>query len=110
LHSIGIGGHIREEDGKIDEILQKALQREFFEEVRYRGRFNTKPIGFINDDSNDVGKVHFGICYLINGNSVITVKEKDILEGNLVPLEDLKKFTLENWSKILAEHIMKFIK
>lgn len=108
LHSIGIGGHIREEDGSIDEILQKALEREFFEEVSYDGRFAPKPLGYINDDSNDVGKVHFGVVFAVNGNSTIAVKEKDILEGKLVPAEDIKKFSnMESWSRIMTEEIYK---
>ena len=107
LYSIGIGGHIREEDGSIDEILQKALEREFNEEVKYKGRFNPKPLGFINDDSNDVGKVHLGVCFAVYGNSAIAVNEKEILEGKLVPLQDLKKHNLETWSKIVSQQINK---
>ncbi|MBI2578378.1 MAG: NUDIX domain-containing protein [Candidatus Aenigmarchaeota archaeon] len=110
LYSIGVGGHIREEDGKISEIIGKALEREFFEEVRYRGRFSPKPLGFINDDSNDVGKVHFGVCYVVKGSSKIAVREKDILEGKLVPLEGLKKHNLENWSRIAAAHITEAVR
>ncbi len=109
LYSIGIGGHIRKEDG-IEQILEKALEREFFEEVDYKGRFSPKIFGFINDDSNDVGKVHFGTCYIIFGNSAIAVKEKDVLEGKLVPIEDMKKFNLESWSKIASEQITKLLK
>ncbi|MBI4018055.1 MAG: NUDIX domain-containing protein [Candidatus Aenigmarchaeota archaeon] len=109
LYSIGIGGHVNEGDDGVEEILNAAMRREFLEEVSYSGRFDPKPLGFINDDSNDVGKVHFGVCYVLNGNSRITVKETDMLEGKLAPVDDLKKYNLESWSSIAAEHVLRAI-
>ena len=66
--SIGIGGHIRKEDMEDANIFGWAA-REFDEEVSYQGTYHVKPLGIVNDDSNDVGKVHAGFVFLLAGSS-----------------------------------------
>ena len=63
LISLGIGGHINPID-KCDDILLQGTRRELEEEVI----LSTNPlsfhaIGFINDNSNNVGKVHLGMLF-----------------------------------------------
>lgn len=105
LASIGIGGHIREEDGSIEEILDNALKREFFEEVYYDGPFQPEIFGYINDDSNDVGRVHFGVCFIVRGGPEISVREQGVLEGRLTPFSEMKTEGMETWSRIVSEQI-----
>ena len=55
-YSLGIGGHIRQEDlqsSKINGIEQWA-EREFIEEIEYRGSLTIEPIGILNDETNEV--------------------------------------------------------
>ncbi len=99
--SIGIGGHINHED----EGMEDGLRREFFEEVLYKGTFQPRLIGFINDDSDDVGKVHFGLSYVVEGDAGIEVREKDILEGNMQAPGDIDKDALEKWSRIVLGNL-----
>ena len=67
--SIGIGGHINPSDRilpsskNIKEIYFNALGREVAEEVVVGTEHEDKIIGLINDDSNEVGRVHFGIIH-----------------------------------------------
>jgi predicted NUDIX family phosphoesterase len=62
--SIGIGGHINPIDESGDIIID-GMKREFFEEVEYPHEFNHRIIGYINDDKDSVGRVHFGVVFLI---------------------------------------------
>ncbi len=105
--SIGIGGHVNTTDKKGDVILE-ALKREFEEEIIYEDKFDTKLIGFLNDDSNMVGKVHFGLVFLLSGSTPdIKVKETEMLEGKLAELKeiDLLKNKLESWSALSFDHV-----
>ncbi|MBI2172971.1 MAG: NUDIX domain-containing protein [Candidatus Aenigmarchaeota archaeon] len=102
--SIGIGGHINHEDG---EPIEDGLRREFFEEVDYQGTFRPRLLGFINDDSDDVGKVHFGLAYVVEGDAPISVREKDVLEGRMQVPDDINRESPEKWSRIVLDALMK---
>lgn len=105
--SIGIGGHINDCDTGED-IIKKAMYRELFEEVHidYKDIISVKTIGFINDDTNDVGKVHIGVVFEIITHSELCIKETDKMIGEiqdpsvLVNLQD----DMETWSKIVFEN------
>ncbi|MEM5805497.1 MAG: NUDIX domain-containing protein [Candidatus Aenigmatarchaeota archaeon] len=104
--SLGIGGHINPKDGK--ELLDDARKREFLEEINYKGRITSRLIGFVNDDSNPLGSVHFGVVYLLNGSSEkIKIKENKNMQGKLVPFKEAKKYLekMESWSAIVYRHL-----
>lgn len=109
-YSVGIGGHINEKDVKKNkDLINSGLEREFGEELIYRGKLKSKIIGCINDDFDDVGKVHFGIAYLIEiESSGIEVREKSKMEGKLVNKEDLlkNKNKMERWSQIIIDNLL----
>lgn len=96
--SIGIGGHINHEDA---EPISDGLSREFHEEVLYEGTFQPRLLGFINDDSDSVGKVHFGLAYAVEGDAPIYVREKVVLEGAMTRPGDINLDSLEKWSRIV---------
>ena len=66
-YSLGIGGHIRQEDMTHSSLFGWA-QREFHEEVLYEGTLEIKPLGILNDDSNAVGQTHIGFVLLLKGS------------------------------------------
>jgi len=111
LHSLGIGGHINpHDDGK--DIIRDALKRELEEEIIYPYPYSIKLLGYINDDSNAVGRVHFGVVFLIEGSVPdIKVRETESLEGRLMEKKEIAKIAheFENWSAILWEQIRKEI-
>ena len=105
-YSMGIGGHINPVDNNSNNILEEGMKREFEEEVDYNHDYKTKIIGFINDDSDSVGRVHFGVVVLVEGNNdKIEVKEKDKLSGKMMTLFEAKKFRdkMEGWSQIVFD-------
>ena len=98
--SIGIGGHLNKNDLKKD-IISWGM-REFHEEVNYHDSFEIKLIGFINDESNDVGKLHLGIIYLMQAhNNKINIKS-ELKSGKLISLDECSKYydQLEPWSQL----------
>lgn len=107
--SIGIGGHITIEDSKKDQDnFISCLYRELNEEVDINTKFKKKIIGTLNDDSNSVGAVHFGVITLLDlAEPNITPKEKSILECQFIDKNKLKDdYTeYEQWSKICIDNI-----
>jgi len=114
--SIGIGGHINPEDrsnslserrGNPQELLLNALRRELSEEVEYEGSLYVHiPQWFINDDWDAVGRVHFGVVFIVALSNPDSVKLKDpaLVEGQWMTIEQLwqSRDQLERWSQLLV--------
>lgn len=107
-YSLGIGGHIRKEDMTTNSIFDWA-KREFHEEVNYSGKLNISPLGVLNDDSNDVGKVHLGFVLLLQGDSNAISVKSELKSGTLVTLDECAKYqnNLESWSNLVFEFLQK---
>lgn len=104
--TLGIGGHIRKEDITSSDIFDWA-KREFHEEVNYAGNLTITPLGILNDDSNEVGQVHIGFVFLLEGDSnQITVKS-ELASGTLVSRDECTalKNRMETWSKYILERL-----
>ena len=102
--SFGVGGHI----GAADSGIESALTREWNEEAATPGMPRFTPIGLLNDDSDEVGRVHLGVVFLaILASPEIQVREREKLAGALVPLEEAvaRAGELEGWSAALISHI-----
>lgn len=110
LSSIGIGGHMNQlEDTQIEGVLLDNAARELEEEV---GVKDVNPqslnlIGFINDDDNEVGRVHIGLVFKLKvKQSEVFVNETDILKIDWKPENSLMKDAeYESWSRIIIESI-----
>lgn len=104
--TLGIGGHIREKDIQSDSIVAWA-QREFNEEVHYAGNLKITPLGILNDDSNDVGKVHIGFVFLLEGDSGDIRIKSELKWGELTTLDACKKYTdhMESWSSLVLPYL-----
>lgn len=105
--SLGIGGHIRQED-MVGKTIFDWAQREFHEEVSYQGALKIEPLGILNDDSNEVGKVHIGLVLLLNGDSDQIQVKSELKSGSLVTLEECNrhKDNLENWSNLVFDYLL----
>jgi len=112
--SIGIGGHITTCDVKsIDNVYDSCLKREINEEVYLDTKYKTKIVAILNDDSNEVGKVHLGIIFLLELElPIVRKKEKSIIDCQFVSLKYLKKTIkkYERWSQICIQNIDKLLK
>lgn len=105
-YTLGIGGHIREEDMSSDSIIDWA-NREFHEEVDYKGNLEIQPLGVLNDDSNDVGQVHLGFIFLLKGDAGhIRVKE-ELKSGELLSFAECELYydKMETWSQMVFDFL-----
>jgi len=107
--SLGIGGHIREDDMQGSSIFDWA-RREFAEEVDYQGKLEVTMLGVLNDDSNDVGRVHLGLVMLLVGDSDQIAVKSELKSGELLTVEECGLFELkmENWSKLVFDYLKKY--
>jgi len=122
LHSIGIGGHVNVDDqiqptlfgaqeAAWKDFVLKAVRREVSEEVQIEGAIAQEPrlICFVNDDSNDVGKVHFGMVFLMKlGKPSVAIRgERGIGKLSFRTLPELisMRDTLETWSQLLVDFL-----
>jgi len=104
--SLGIGGHLREEDLKGASLFDWA-QREFHEEISYSGNLDIVPLGILNDESNDVGKVHIGFVFLLKGDSDQINIKSELQNGELRSLQECKAFYagMETWTQLVFDFL-----
>lgn len=110
LYSVGIGGHISEEDhGLFSNHLgyQDGMRRELKEEVDIE-EFNEAPVAAINDDSTEVGYVHFGIVHVLHvADEAIVGRRSGIVAPEFVPVAEAVKDSsgYESWSRFCLENL-----
>lgn len=105
--SVGLGGHIEETDVASPladrRSYRLAVQREISEEVVINTPYSDKIVAVINDDSDDVGRVHFGILHIYTlTEPKVYARGQDIAEGSFIELDELKTalHEFESWSQI----------
>jgi len=106
--SWGVGGHVEPLDSSDEKnSLRESRLREVGEEIFIDGKIiGTNVLGYINDDSNDVSKVHFGILYLVEIDGAARKRDDEMEIGEMMSLTELEsllkneKVIVENWSKI----------
>ena len=110
--SIGIGGHINPVDVDAADILLEGLRREVQEELHVDGSLDYRVAGFLNDDSSDVGSVHFGLVVVADAsNAQVSIRETDMMDGRfvarseLVDLHAAEPDRFETWSALLVERL-----
>jgi predicted NUDIX family phosphoesterase len=108
LWSIGIGGHVNYEDMQSRtpyQGIENAFRRELAEEIEYEQSEFERPVllGFINDNSNDVGRHHIGIAGLMTvrpGSLRVNAEFPAWIWLNSCPSSEyINKY--ESWSQIL---------
>jgi predicted NUDIX family phosphoesterase len=115
--SIGIGGHINDEDHSLFafglQAFQDAVKREVCEELAVQGTFDARPVGLINDDATEVGRVHFGIVHvLFRTPEQVRKNEQVITQMEFLPVETLKtkREQMETWSQLCLDHLGALLK
>jgi len=104
--SIGIGGHVTDEDGPAAEAYRAGLLRELREEVELAGGYRERCVGLINDDRTPVGQVHLGIVHVLDlAGDQVRCKEAALAESGFAALEQLRADveSFETWSRFLLE-------
>lgn len=107
--SIGIGGHINPADdmplfnADFYETYLAAVRREVAEEISVEASHTDSIVALLNDESNEVGSVHFGIVHLwILAEPKVVRREQMITQTAFMTPEELQqvKDTMETWSQL----------
>lgn len=108
--SIGIGGHINDTDyaaSSLDkDTYEIGVEREIDEELNLSGGHTQEVLGLINDDSNEVGRVHLGVVHLFTLESDEVTAGEDTIENlEFLTLTELqaRRERLETWSQICVD-------
>ncbi len=114
LYSVGVGGHISEEDSGLFSTgigYHDAMRRELMEEVAIDVS-KEMAVAVINDDSTDVGFVHLGIVHIVYAADEAVANRRDgIVGAEFVPLSDAMKNpeAYESWSRFCMENLSALI-
>jgi predicted NUDIX family phosphoesterase len=111
LYSVGIGGHISEEDHGLFTSerggYQEGMRRELVEEVAIDAG-NEPAVAAINDDSTDVGQVHFGVVHVVRvPDENVAGGRSGIAAPEFIPIVDAVKDLsgYESWSRFCLEQL-----
>jgi predicted NUDIX family phosphoesterase len=110
LYSVGIGGHISEEDHGLfskDIGYHEGMLREVREEVAIE-RVKEATVAVINDDSTDVGYVHFGVVHIMQvANEAAVGGRSGIVNPEFIPIADAVEnaSSYESWSRFCLENL-----
>lgn len=112
--SIGIGGHMNNEDEDlftqgVDRAAYNAgVQREISEELKLGAKYTNRAVALLNDDSNEVGRVHLGVVH------VFQLDSEDVQKGEAM-ITDLqfldraqlaaRRDAMESWSQICFDQL-----
>lgn len=105
LLSLGVGGHINPVDEAGGSALMAGLRREVDEEVAVERAASLTPLGVINNDRDEVGRVHLGFLFRLEAEGAVTVRETEKLSGSFMPIAALPALRdkMEGWSQIALE-------
>jgi predicted NUDIX family phosphoesterase len=110
--SIGIGGHMNDHDEGLFALdraaYDAAVQREVSEELRLGARYTNHVAALLNDDSNEVGRVHLGVVHVFRLESDDVQKgEAMITDLQFLDRDQLRarRDAMETWSQICFDHL-----
>jgi predicted NUDIX family phosphoesterase len=110
LYSVGIGGHISEEDHELFSNncgYQESMRRELMEEVAIDAA-HEPAVALINDDSTEVGYVHFGVVHVVRvADESVASRRSGIVSPEFIPIAEAVKNSpgYESWSRFCLEHL-----
>jgi predicted NUDIX family phosphoesterase len=110
--SIGIGGHMNDEDESFFALDEQAyrvgVEREVNEEVEIGTPFEDRIVALLNDDSTEVGRVHLGIVHVFRlQEPKVQKREAMITSLAFLTKSDLieRRDSLESWSQICLDRL-----
>ncbi len=110
LYSVGIGGHISDEDHGLFSAgvgYEEGMRRELIEEVDVQ-QISAPAVGVINDDSTEVGAVHFGVVHVMHvPDESVAGRRSGIVAPEFISMADAIADTgsYESWSRFCIEQL-----
>ncbi|MDB6078815.1 MAG: nudix hydrolase domain-like [Akkermansiaceae bacterium] len=113
LRSVGVGGHITPIDTGMGrtgpDAYHAAVERELPAELVFDIAHTNRIVALLNDDSNEVGRVHLGVIHLIDVQSTQLSAREDALANlsfnELIELKGPLFGTLEGWSQHVIQDL-----
>ncbi len=111
--SCGVGGHIEREDS--ENPIINAMIRELKEEVKMSDYPTPKIIGYLNDDSNSVGKVHFAVVALAETSENVKKGDNEMTECKFMSISELDNLfsnpnvEVEPWTKLSWPFVKEYL-
>ena len=110
--SIGIGGHMNDEDESLfawdEQAYRAGVEREVNEEVNIETAFEDRIVALLNDDTTEVGKVHLGVVHVFRLDEP-KVQKREAMITNLAFLSKAelqeRRESLETWSQICVDQL-----
>ncbi|MDB6154061.1 MAG: hypothetical protein JWL90_2514 [Chthoniobacteraceae bacterium] len=110
--SIGIGGHMNDHDEDLFALdldaYNAGVQREVGEELRLGTAYTNRAAALLNDDSNEVGRVHLGVVHVFQLETADVQKgEAMITELQFLDRAQLaaRRDSMETWSQICFDRL-----
>lgn len=118
LFPIFLGGHVENtdivenENDRIGNTVEVAAEREFREELVYKGRISVRKfVGAINLQDNDVNSVHFGLVWVYEGDKAESSDNFDegVSQGRFVGWDEAADMIdqMSYWSKLAFPELRK---
>jgi predicted NUDIX family phosphoesterase len=110
LYSVGIGGHISDEDHGLfssDLGYRDGMRRELREEVAIE-EVKESAVAALNDDSTEVGQVHFGVVHIMRvASEKVAGRRHGILAPEFIPITEAMRelSAYESWSRFCLEQL-----
>jgi predicted NUDIX family phosphoesterase len=114
--SIGIGGHMNDEDESLfawdEQAYRAGVEREVNEEVEIATPFEDRIVALLNDDATEVGRVHLGVVHVFRLMEP-KVQKREAMITNLAFLTRAelqeRRQNLERWSQICVDHLERLL-
>jgi predicted NUDIX family phosphoesterase len=110
--SIGVGGHMNDHDEGLfaldHDAYNAGVQREIAEELKLSTAYTNHIVALLNDDSNEVGRVHLGVVHIFQLETDAVAKgEAMITELQFLDRSQLaaRRDSMETWSQICFDHL-----
>jgi predicted NUDIX family phosphoesterase len=110
--SIGIGGHMNDHDEGLFALDRDAynagVQREVGEELRLSSKYTNHVVALLNDDSNEVGRVHLGVVHIFRlETDAVSKGEAMITDLQFLSRSELatRREAMESWSQICFDRL-----
>ena len=92
------------------EMYDTTVQREVEEEVSVETKHTDRIVALLNDDTNDVGKVHLGVVHFWQlDEEKVTRREQMITQMTFMDADQLgsERETMETWSQLCFDGLEK---
>ena len=110
--SIGVGGHLNDTDENLfswdEEAYRAGVAREVMEELVLPTGYRERVVALLNDDSNEVGRVHLGIVHVFDlETNRVTARETVLTRLEFLSPDELRarRESLETWSQLCVDRL-----